>query len=523
MAKKSTKKQTPRKSDRIHAGSGSSNPDLKPPIKQFIQSPNRSSRNGAVITMVVMHCTEASLASTLKTFKDGSTNGRQVSAHYIIDRNGDIYQMVLDTERANHCKGANSNSIGIEHVATKTQALTQIQTASSAALLRWLLHQYDTPGTRVFGHDFAPGYSGAGTSCPDALFGSHSQQAVQAWVDANVLAQERKEVLVVPVAQPETGSKLIVTANSLNVRLTPSVRGAIMSSLHRGDVVDWVETSPDQYWAKVQKASLVGWSSRRFLATAPDLAVAPERPLDAILNIAAASAIARYNWPGRGVAPMGYIKGMALVYARVYCKLKEGDTVVAEMAEADSGNGAADALAHYVRQFQEAGMDNESSGVATLRHLFVLMTGLGMRESSGRYCEGRDRAANNTSANTAEAGLFQTSFNARRAHPYLLTLFQKYQEEYAANPGIGFIDNFQQGVTCRAKDRQNFGSGDGKEFQELSKRCPAFAVEFCALGLRKIRTHWGPINKRAAELRPECNQMLMRVEQAVDEAGLCPV
>lgn len=523
MAKKATKKQTRRKSDRIHAGSGSSNPDLKPPIKQFIQSPNRSSRNGAAINMVVMHCTEASLASTLNTFKDGSPNGRQVSAHYVIDRNGDIYQMVLDGERANHCKGANSNSIGIEHVATKSQALTQAQTALSAALLRWLLRQYDISGTRVFGHDFAPGYSGGGTSCPDVLFGSHSQQAVQAWVNANVLAQGKREAFVVPVAQPETGSKLIVSANSLNVRLTPSVRGAIVSSLHRGDVVDWVETSPDQYWARVQKAPLVGWSSRRFLATAPDLAAAPERPFEVILNIAATSAIARYNWPGRGVAPMGYIKGMALVYARVYCKMKEGDTVVTEMAKADGGNGAVDALAHYVRQFQEAGMDNESSGVATLRHLFVLMTGLGMRESSGRYCEGRDRAASNTSADTAEAGLFQTSFDARRAHPYLVTLFQKYQEEYVANAGIGYVEIFQEGVTCRPRDWQNFGNGSGTDFQELSKRCPAFAAEFCALGLRKIRAHWGPINHRAAELRPECNQMLVRVEQAVDDENLCPV
>jgi hypothetical protein len=58
-------------------------------------------------------------------------------------------------------------------------------------------------------------------------------------------------------------------------------------------------------------------------------------------------------------------------------------------------------------------MRNDVSGIDTLRHLFVLMIGLGMRESSGRYCEGRDQSASNTSADTAEAGLFQTSWNAR--------------------------------------------------------------------------------------------------------------
>ena len=46
-----------------------------------------------------------------------------------------------------------------------------------------------------------------------------------------------------------------------------------------------------------------------------------------------------------------------------------------------------------------------------LRRLFVLLMGLGMRESSGQYCEGRDRSAHNTSADTAEAGLFQVSFD----------------------------------------------------------------------------------------------------------------
>src|SRR5947207_14836153 len=57
-----------------------SNPHLKTLIKQFIQSPNRSSRNGARIDKVVLHCTEASLAGTIQEFQ--KSDGRQVSAHY---------------------------------------------------------------------------------------------------------------------------------------------------------------------------------------------------------------------------------------------------------------------------------------------------------------------------------------------------------------------------------------------------------------------------------------------------------
>src|SRR5436309_3614263 len=166
---------------------GSSNPHPKPLIKEFIESPNHSSRNGANIEMVVLHCTEASLNATLTEFKNGNP-GRQVSAHYVIDKNGDIYQMVRDSERANHCRGANQNSIGIEHVAKENEALTDDQAKSSAALIGWLLEQYKIPREKVFGHDFTPGYNlPGGTTCPDKLFGpTHSQATVATWVKNNV-------------------------------------------------------------------------------------------------------------------------------------------------------------------------------------------------------------------------------------------------------------------------------------------------------------------------------------------------
>jgi len=168
------------------AGHGSSNPHVKPPIKQFIQSPNHSCRNGARIDKIVVHCTEGSLASTLAEFQ--KSDGRQVSAHYVIDRNGDIYQMVSDSDRANHCMGANESSIGIEHVGTETDSLAAPQAAASAGLIRWLLEQYHIRRTNIFGHDFTPGYCRpGGTSCPDRLFGPvHSQATIAAWVQTNV-------------------------------------------------------------------------------------------------------------------------------------------------------------------------------------------------------------------------------------------------------------------------------------------------------------------------------------------------
>ena len=162
-------------------------PSGKPVLKQFIRSPNCSCRQvGTKIDKIVLHCTEGSLASALAEFQ--RTDSRKVSAHYVIDRNGDIYQMVNDTDCANHCMGANAGSIGIEHVGSETDSLAPLQAAASAALIRWLLQEHQIPRTNIFGHDFTPGYCRpGGTSCPDKLFGPvHSQATIAAWVAANV-------------------------------------------------------------------------------------------------------------------------------------------------------------------------------------------------------------------------------------------------------------------------------------------------------------------------------------------------
>jgi N-acetylmuramoyl-L-alanine amidase len=162
-------------------------PAGKPAIKQFIRSPNCSSRQiGTKIDKIVLHCTEGSLAGTLAEFQ--RTDKRKVSAHYVIDRNGDIYQMVNDADCANHCRGANAASIGIEHVGSETDSLAAPQAAASAALIRWLVQEYQIPRANIFGHNFTPGYNlPGGTSCPDKLFGSvHSQATIAAWVAANV-------------------------------------------------------------------------------------------------------------------------------------------------------------------------------------------------------------------------------------------------------------------------------------------------------------------------------------------------
>lgn len=234
-----------------------------------------------------------------------------------------------------------------------------------------------------------------------------------------------------------------------------------------------------------------------------------------ICALAAASPLVRYDWPQRGRAPLGYVKGMAVAWARVHLKWAKGDDpAIVAMAAAAGDDPASDALAHYQAQFAAQGWSNAVSGLDTLRHLWVLLFGLGMRESSGRYCEGRDRAATNVGANTAEAGLFQTSWNIVSVDRDRLVALR---DAYADRTDL--IEIFKEGVTARASDLENFGAGDGLAYQRLAKTCPAFAAEFTALAMRSGRRHWGPLAKHAAALRPECDALFRAVSDLVVARG----
>ena len=236
-----------------------------------------------------------------------------------------------------------------------------------------------------------------------------------------------------------------------------------------------------------------------------------------IAALAGHSAIASYAWQRRGVAPRGYIKGMAVAYGRAYCNLKAGDAAAIDMARANTCDPLRDALAHYQSEFIAHGMSNAHAGVDTLRHLFVLLTGLGMRESSGHYGEGRDASATNTSSSTAEAGLFQVSFNSSGASLLLPRLIARYRGS------DDFLAVFREDVAASAASLKNWGSGSGEEFQRLTKACPAFAVEYAAVALRHVRTHWGPINRRAAEVRRECDDLFRSVQRLIDAVGITRV
>lgn len=224
-----------------------------------------------------------------------------------------------------------------------------------------------------------------------------------------------------------------------------------------------------------------------------------------ITAYAASSPIVTYKWKGRGQAPVGFVKGMAVMFGRVYLNFIKYDRAASEMAKSDTGNAYRDALTYYRAEFHHLGLSNAQPGVHVLRHVFVLLFGLGMRESSGNLFQG---AFGNSAADTAEAGLFQTSYNSHHSNHELDRLFHYYKGK------TDFLDIFSEGVS--GGPSKNHGSGAGQQFQHLTKTCPAFAVEYAAVVVRNDRSYSAAINQKTAELRRECDTMLAGVQSLID-------
>jgi hypothetical protein len=256
---------------------------------------------------------------------------------------------------------------------------------------------------------------------------------------------------------------------------------------------------------------VVGPDTWKALDHAHKLPAYPPKPLPVlrtpayleIKQIAEDSDIAGYNWRDRGQAPLGYIQGMAFAYSVVYRKFLDDDQPARFLAKARDGqHSSTDALDWYQEEMREHGWDN-------------LRIGLGMRESSGVYCEGRDQSATNTSSDTCEAGLFQTSWNASACS----TDFERLLDEYSAigeNHQQTALELFSNEVSCGSADWDCYGSGQGFAYQQLAKHCPQFAVETTACGLRYLRQHWGPIGRKEVEIRREADDMLRQVQDIID-------
>jgi N-acetyl-anhydromuramyl-L-alanine amidase AmpD len=91
--------------------------------------------------LVVLHITAGpSASSAINTFA-ASKAPHRVSAHFVIDRDGTVFQLLPVEDTAWHASEVNQRSVGIEHAAIPDNpqyAITEAQYAASSALVKWL-------------------------------------------------------------------------------------------------------------------------------------------------------------------------------------------------------------------------------------------------------------------------------------------------------------------------------------------------------------------------------------------------
>jgi len=124
-------------------------------------------RPASAVEMVVIHCTELPDLATAREYGERVLyeSGAGASGHFYIDLDGSIYQYVPGTRVANHVRGHNPNSIGIELVNlgryphwwdSRQQTMTEPYTPAQIDALRALLTQLkqDYPNLHLIaGHE----------------------------------------------------------------------------------------------------------------------------------------------------------------------------------------------------------------------------------------------------------------------------------------------------------------------------------------------------------------------------------
>jgi N-acetylmuramoyl-L-alanine amidase len=123
-----------------------------------------ANRGAREIDVIVVHVAQGSYSGTISWFKKSRSN---VSAHYVVSREGKVAQCVRNEDIAWHAGDwpYNRRSIGIEHAGYADEPKTARQYRSSARLSAYLSRRFGVPVDRrhIIGHREVPGIN---RSCP---------------------------------------------------------------------------------------------------------------------------------------------------------------------------------------------------------------------------------------------------------------------------------------------------------------------------------------------------------------------
>jgi N-acetylmuramoyl-L-alanine amidase len=118
--------------------------------------------------VIVLHYTAGGSAAATRRYFDrvriepgrkqlAAAGAVNVSSHFVVDRDGTIYQLQPATRFARHCIGLNHLAIGIENAGDEARfPLTAAQVAADAALVRTLAGRYRI--THLLGHHEVMGF-----------------------------------------------------------------------------------------------------------------------------------------------------------------------------------------------------------------------------------------------------------------------------------------------------------------------------------------------------------------------------
>ena len=130
-------------------------------LYRYVESPNQDDRPwGADVDCIVLHATaEPTLQSTIDTFRSGAS---QVSAHFVVGKDGKVVLMVPLEKRAWHAgvsvlrgqPNVNDYSIGIEIVNANdgVDPYTSAQYVAVAKIIRRIRTCCDIPDNRIVSH-----------------------------------------------------------------------------------------------------------------------------------------------------------------------------------------------------------------------------------------------------------------------------------------------------------------------------------------------------------------------------------
>ena len=124
----------------------------------------RSDRGPKNVDIIVVHVAQGSYSATIGWFDTGRSN---VSAHYVVSREGRVAQCVRNDDIAWHAGDwhYNRRSFGIEHAGYADEPKTARQYRSSARLAAYLSKRFGIPVDRqhIIGHRDVPGVN---RTCP---------------------------------------------------------------------------------------------------------------------------------------------------------------------------------------------------------------------------------------------------------------------------------------------------------------------------------------------------------------------